>query len=110
MIVAEMLLATKITLLDTVTEVSYLTIIERELDQSDWIKIVHLFKYVRGTKDLPFIVIADNRGMLKWYIYGLHEVQPNMRGRTGGGLKMRQGFPISVLSKQKLDTRSSTKL
>ncbi len=32
-----------------------------------------------------------------------------MRRYTGGGLTMGRGFPISVLTKQKLNTRSSTK-
>jgi hypothetical protein len=31
-----------------------------------------------------------------------------MRGHTGGGLTMGRGFPISVSTKQKLNTRSST--
>ena len=71
--------------------------------------MVHLFKYVRGTKYLPLILSVDKSGMLKWYIVGLHAVNPNMRGHTGGGLTMGRGLPILVSRKQKLNTRSSTK-
>ena len=39
---------------------------------------------------------------------GSFAVHPNMRGHTGGGLTMGRGFPISVSTKQKLNTKSST--
>ena len=73
-------------------------------------RMVHLFKYIRGTKNLPLILSRDKNGMLKWYIDGSYDVHPNMRGPTGVGLTMGRGFPISALSKQKTNTRSFTEL
>ena len=96
-------------LTDTGIAISYLTTRVRETDQSNWMKMIHIFKYVRGTKYIPLILIAYKSGMLKWYIDGSHVVHPNMRGDPGGGLTMKRGFPISVSSKQNLNTRSSTK-
>jgi hypothetical protein len=43
-----------------------------------------------------------------WCVDASFAVHPNMRGHTGGGLTMGRGFPISVSTKQKLNTRSST--
>jgi hypothetical protein len=43
-----------------------------------------------------------------WYVDALFAVHPNMRRHTGGGLTMGREFPISVSTKQKLNTRSST--
>jgi hypothetical protein len=43
-----------------------------------------------------------------WYVGALFAVHPNMRGHTGGGLTMGQGFPIVASQKQKLNTKSST--
>jgi len=43
-----------------------------------------------------------------WYVDASFTVHPNMRGHTGGGLTLGRGFPISVSTKQKLNTRSST--
>ena len=85
-IVANMLFSTKRARPDTGTAVSCLTTRVIDPDQSDWMKMVHLFKYVRGTKDLPLIISADNSGILKCYIDGSHAVYPNMRGHTGGTL------------------------
>ena len=104
-----MLFSTKIARPDTGIYISYLKTRVRDPDQSDWLKMVHIFKYVRGTKYLPLILSADKSGMLKWYIDGSNAVHPNMRGHTGRGLTIGQGLPISALIKQKLNTRSSTK-
>ena len=46
--------------------------------------------------------------ILKWYVDASSSVHPNMRGHTGGGLTLGRGFPIVNLTKQKLNTRSST--
>ena len=61
-----MLFTTKISLTDTGIAIYYLIKIVRETDQSDWMKMVHLFKYVRGTKDLPLILSVYKSGILKW--------------------------------------------
>ena len=104
-----MLFATKRSRSDTGTSISYLMKIVRHPDQSDWMKTLHLFKYVRGTKDLALVLSAYQSGMIKWYIYGSHAVHHNMRGNTGGRLIMGQGYPILAFRKQKLKTSSSTK-
>ncbi len=43
-----------------------------------------------------------------WYVNALFAVHPNMCGHTVGGLMLGRGFLISVSTKQKLNTRSST--
>jgi hypothetical protein len=65
-------------------------------------------EYLRGDRERPLILGADNEGMLMWYVNALFAVHPNMRGHTGGGMTMGRGFPISVSTKQKLNTKSST--
>jgi hypothetical protein len=42
------------------------------------------------------------------YVDASFAVHPNMRGHTGGGLTMGQGFPIVASWKQKLNTKSLT--
>ena len=104
-----MLFDTKIARLDTGTYIFYLTTRARDTDQRDWLKMVHMFKYARGTKDLPLFLSVDKSGIIKWYIFGSYAVDPNMRRDTGGVLKMGQGFPIVASIKQKLNTSSSIK-
>ncbi len=64
----------------------------------------HLMEYPRGDRDRPLIMGADNEGMLMWYVDALFAVHLNMRGH-GGGMTMERGFPISVSTKQKLNTK-----
>ncbi len=47
--------------------------------------------------------------MLMWYVDALFAVHLNMCGHNGGGMTMGRGFPILVPTKQKLNTKSSTK-
>ncbi len=65
-------------------------------------------EYLRGDRDRPLVLGADNDGQLLWYVDALFAVHPNMHEHTGGGLTLGRGFPISVSTKQKLNTRSST--
>ncbi len=80
----------------------------RSPDIEDWEKLCHLMEYLRGDRNRPLILGADNEGMLMWYDDALFAVHPNMCGHTGGGMTMGRGFPISVSTKQKLNTKSST--
>jgi hypothetical protein len=65
-------------------------------------------EYLRGDRDRTLILGADYEGMLKWYVNALFAVHLNMRGHTGGGMTIGRGFPISVSTKQKLNTKNST--
>jgi hypothetical protein len=107
-LVAKTLFATKRARPDTGTAISFLTTRVSEPTSDDWKKLSHMMRYLRGTRKLPLILKADGSGMLKWWIDGSNGVHPNLRGHTGGGLSMGQGFPISASLKQKLNTRSST--
>ncbi len=60
-----------------------------------------------GNHNQPLVLGAENDGLLMWYVDALFTVHPNMHGHTGGGLTLGRGFPISVSTKQKLNTRSS---
>ena len=108
-LIEKMLFTTKREIPDTGAAISYLTTRVREPYQSDWLKMVHLFKYVRNTKDIPLILSAEKSGIIKWYIDGSYDVHPNMRGHTGRGLAMGQGLPILESIKHKISTRISTK-
>ena len=109
-LVAKTLYATKRARPDTCTAIAFLTTRVREPDKDDWAKLVHLMKYIRGTRKLPLILSADGSGILKWWVDASFAVHPNMRGHSGGGLSLGRGFPIVGSTKQKLNGRSSTEI
>jgi hypothetical protein len=107
-IVAKTLYATKRARPDTCTAIAFLTTRVRAPDKDDWNKLTHLMKYLRGSRDLPLVLSADGSGIMKWWVDASFAVHPNMRGHSGGGLSLGQGFPFVSSTKQKLNTRSST--
>ena len=101
---ANKLFATKWARPDTCTAISFLTMRSRERDRDDWAKLVHLMKYMRGKINLPLILNANFRGILKWWIDESFAEHPNMKVHTGGGISMGRGFNIFSLTRQNLNT------
>ena len=107
-LVAKTLYATKRARPDTCTAIAFLTTRVRAPDTDDWAKLVHMMRYLRGTRTLPLILSANGSGIFKWWVDASFAVHPNMRGHSGGGLSLGRGFPVVSSTKQKLNTRSST--
>ena len=107
-LLAKMLLATKPARPDTCTTISFLAMRVREPNNEYWAKLVHLMKYIRGTRNLPLILSANGSVILKIVYYGSFAVHPNMIGHPGGALLMVTGFPIVSSIKQNTNTQSST--
>ncbi len=93
---------------DTCLSIAFLTTRVRAPDRDDWEKLRHLVEYLRKDHARALVLGAKSNGLLMWYVDASFVVHPNMQGHTGGGLTMGRGFPISVSTKQKLNTRSST--
>ena len=107
-IVVKTLYTTKRSRPDTCTSLSFLTTRVRETNKYDWGDLFHIIKYIRGTRDIPFILRTNDSGVLKWWIDASYAVHPNMWVHTGGGIFMERVFTIMTSAKKKLNTRSST--
>jgi hypothetical protein len=107
-LVTKTLYVSKRARLDTSTAIAFLTTGVRAPDIDNWRKLSHLMEYLRVNRLCPLIMSADGSGVLMWYIDASFAVHPNMCSHTGGGLTMGRGFPIINLTKQNLNTRSST--
>jgi hypothetical protein len=105
---AKTLYATKQARPDTCTAITLLTTRVWAPDKVDWTKLFHLVRYIRGTRMMPLILSANGSGILKWWVDTSFAVHPDMRGHSGGGLSLGQGFTILSSTKQKLNTQSST--
>ncbi len=103
-VVAKALYVTKRARVDISLEIAFLTRRVRSPNIEDWEKLHHLMEYLRDDRDRPLILGTDNEGMLMWSF----AVHPNMRGHTGGGMTMGRGFPISISTKQKSNTKNLT--
>jgi hypothetical protein len=108
-LVANTLYATNRVRPDTCTAISFLTVRVRAPDKDNWTKMVHLMRYLRGTRTIPMILSANGSAILKWWVDASFMVHPSMRGHLGGGLSLGCRFPIVSSTKQKINTWSSTK-
>ena len=61
-------------------------------------------------EELPLILHADSTTVVKWWVDGSHAIYPNMHSHSGGCMSLGMGMLIMGSSKQKLNTRSSTKM
>jgi hypothetical protein len=109
-IIAKTLYVTKRVRPDTCLSIAFLTTRVGAPDRDDWEKLCHLVEYLRKDHARDLVLGAKNDGLLMWYVDASFSfaVHPNMWGHTGGGLTMGRGFLISVSTKQKLNTMSST--
>jgi hypothetical protein len=104
-IVAKALYVTKRARLDISLAIAFLTTQVRSHDIEDWEMLRHLVEYLRGDRGRPLILGADYERTVMWCANALFAVHPNMRGHTGGGMTKWRDSPISVSTKQKLNTK-----
>ncbi len=96
---------------DISLSITFLTTWVKGPDIDAWRKLCHLVEYLRSTRELPLILVADGTGVLSWYVDASFAVHPDMMEHTGGAMTMGtgwSGFPLDKLTKHKHNTRSST--
>ena len=76
--------------------------------QDDWGKLIQGIKFIQQTVDDKLILTVHDIRILRWWVDASFAVHPNMRSHTGGVLSFGKGTPITISSKQKLNSRSST--
>ena len=78
-------------------------------DVHDWKKLSRLLSYIQGTIDDKRIIGASSICSLFTWIDAAYAVYKDMKGQTGGCMSMGYGVIHGRSSKQKLNTKSSTK-
>jgi hypothetical protein len=77
-------------------------------DTDDYRKLGRRMKYLQATIGLPLILAMDKSGKIRWYIDAAFAVHNDMKSHTGAMMTLGQGAANAQLSKQKLNTKSST--
>ena len=93
---------------DLLLAISFLCTRVQEPDEDDGKKLGRCLRFLRETKDDKLTLEADGSSVISWWIDASYAVHPNMRSHTGATMSMGKGCPISISTKQKLNTRSST--
>jgi len=77
-------------------------------DVDDYKKLTRVMKYLRNTASLPLVMEAKNLNAVEWWVDASFVVHPNMRSHTACVMMLGAGAVYASLTKQKLNTRSST--
>ena len=64
--------------------------------------------YIQRTIHLPLVLGSDGSGKVTWNIDASYAAHPDMRSHTGATCTLGHGSILSLSSKQKITTRSST--
>ena len=73
---------------DAQTAIDLLTTRVKNPDEDDWKKLRRLLGYLKRTIKSPMILQADGVNVLKWWMDASYAAHDNMRGHTGGTMKM----------------------
>jgi ribosomal protein L24E len=93
---------------DMLTAVVFLTTRTQAPNELDWTKLIRVYKYLNGTRDLGIVLQSINRLVVSAWIDASFGVHPEMKSHTGSVISLGKG-PIYVKSsKQKLNSLAST--
>ena len=76
--------------------------------KQDYNKLVTVIKYIRQTIHLPLLIGWDESGVLTWSVDAAFAVHEDIRSHTGACLTIGKGAMLSLSTKQKINTKSST--
>jgi hypothetical protein len=106
--VAKLLFAAKRARPDLQTAVAFLCTRVQGPDEDDWKKLIRVLGYLKDTIFLPLILGTDGTNNIYWYVDASFAVHQDMRSHTGATMTMGCGAVLSVSTKQKINTKSST--
>ena len=107
-LVAKLLYLCKRVRPDIMTAVAFLTTRVSKPDVDDYRKLARCIKYLRDCPNLALTLEAGDSGSLEWWVDASFAVHNDMKSHTGAVLSMGKGGVMSISTKQKLNTKSST--
>ena len=79
-------------------------------NKQDYKKLGKVIRYLKETVHLPQVIGAIDSGTLTWNIDASFAVHPDCKSYTGICLTLGHGSVLSISAKQKINTKSSTKV
>ena len=93
---------------DVEPAVSFLSTRTSKPDESDWVKLLRMLGFLKGTINDVISLEVDDSQTLRWYIDAAFAIHPDMKSHTGLMFTLGKGAIISGSTKQKTNSRSST--
>ena len=94
--------------LDIELAISFLCTRVSKSKVQDWEKLRRLLSYLQCTLDMPRIIGANGFEFLQTYVDASYATHPDMKGYTGGAMKLGNVIVHNKCFKQKFNTKIST--
>jgi Reverse transcriptase (RNA-dependent DNA polymerase) len=88
--------------------IAFLTTRVKAPNEQDWFKLVKMMNYLNSTQDDVLTLNTDDTFNIIWHLDAAFAVHNDKKSHTGATMSLGDGAIISVSTKQKVNTRSST--
>jgi hypothetical protein len=88
--------------------IAFLTTRVKSPDRQDWAKLLKMMGYLKKTRQDVMVLRADESGEIIWHVDAAFAVHNDKKSHTGATMSLGGGGVMSVSTKQKVNTRSST--
>jgi hypothetical protein len=106
--VAKGLFACKRARPDIQPAIAFLTTRVKEPDEQDWFKLKRMMSFLNKTQEDVLTLTCDDTQTITWHLDAAFAVHKDAKSHTGATMTLGRGSIISVSTKQKINTRSST--
>jgi hypothetical protein len=88
--------------------IAFLTTRVREPNEQDWFKLLKMMNYLNNTQEDVLLLGINDTFDVTWHLDAAFAVHNDKKSHTGATMSLGEGAIISVSTKQKVNTRSST--
>ena len=88
--------------------IAFLTSRVKSPTKQDWFKLKKLMRFLKRTANDVLSLEADDNISMNWYVDASFAVHPDYKSHTGAVMSIGKGATLSVSTKQKTNSRSST--
>jgi Reverse transcriptase (RNA-dependent DNA polymerase) len=88
--------------------IAFLTTRVKSPDRQDWAKLLKVMGYLKKTRQDVMVLHADESGEIIWHVDAAFAVHNDKKSHTGATMSLGGGGIMSLSTKQKVNTRSST--
>ena len=93
---------------DIQTAVVFLTTRVKSPDEDERGELKQIFKYLNGTRNLMLKLLANNLGIIKWFVDASYAIHDDYKEHAGLMMAMGSGAITSFSRKQKINGKSLT--
>jgi hypothetical protein len=62
-------------------------------DEDDWVKVKQVLGYLKGTINIPLILLVDSLILSGWWVDAAYAVHHNCKGHTGAEIEFGKVWP-----------------